>query len=435
MTLNQNKKYWRIRIFIITWLAYAGFYLCRKNYSVAMPILARDMGVSKDEMAIAITLYSLMYMIGQFINGYLNDRVGPRIVVSAGIGISVLANIFMGWTDTIALFALLMGINGFGQSTGWSGTVKNMTPWFRKKERGTIMSFWTTNYVIGGIAATALATFWLSNTTVLPELGWKRVFIMPAILLIVIGILYATLTRNKPTEVTDIAMLPTESDKATLKFFKKKNKRQKLPAEILKSRAVWTAASAYFFVKFTRYAFLFWLPLYFSEALNYSDNQAGYSSIAYEAVGFFGIFAAGFISDRYFKSKRFPIAAIMLIGLAVALFVQPTISELGAAGAIISIGLIGFFTYGPDSILSGAAAMDIGKDENAALAAGIINGVGSLGQLISPLVVAFVSHRLGWDYLFNLFVILSLIAAIIAASQWNYGSKKNEKTLGEATPL
>ena len=146
--------------------------------------------------------------------------------------------------------------------------------------------------------------------------------------------------------------LPIESDNAASSFFKKKNKRKKLPSEILKSHAVWTAASAYFFVKFTRYAFLFWLPLYFSEALNYSDNQAGYSSIAYEAVGFFGIFAAGFISDRYFKSKRFPIATIMLIGLALALFLQPNILELGVTGAIISIGLIGFFTYGPDSILS-----------------------------------------------------------------------------------
>ena len=203
---------------------------------------------------------------------------------------------------------------------------------------------------------------------------------------------------------------------------------------VLKNGAVWIAAIMYFFVKFTRYAFLFWLPLYLSEALKYSDQQAGYTSIAYEAFGFFGILAAGYASDYLFKSRRFPISSIMLFCLAFVLYLQPHLSPLGIVPTIVSIGLIGFFTYGPDSIMSGAAAMDFGKNHGAALAAGVINGVGSAGQLLSPIAVAYVSGKYGWNALFGLFVIVTLIAAFLLILKWNYG-KENQEAESENTPI
>jgi MFS transporter, OPA family, sugar phosphate sensor protein UhpC len=420
MQLAKNEKYWRVRIFLITWVAYAGFYLCRKNFSVVMPLLSRELGTTKEEFAIAITSYSLMYMLGQFISGYLNDRKGPRLIVTIGIALSVFANILMGWGGTIAGFVFLMGLNGLGQSTGWSGTVKNMTPWFKRKERGTVMSFWTTNYVIGGIAATALATFLATNPLISSDLGWRRAFWIPAIALAMVGAAYALLTRNKPSEAIQITQdteLPPKS------IFKQKTKKKRLPKEIIQNPAIWTAASVYFFVKFTRYAFLFWLPLYLTEALNYSDVDAGYTSIAFESVGFLGILAAGFISDKLMNARRFPVSTIMLSGLAIILLFQPLLTSMGSIAIIICIGLTGFFIYGPDSLLSGATAMDLGKEENAALAAGIINGVGSVGQLVSPLIVAYVTSRWGWDQLFQLFVAFAIVAAILSLTQWNLGRK------------
>ena len=50
MTLPKS---WRIRIFTVTWLGYAGFYLCRKNFSVIMPILTDEYGYSKTDFASA----------------------------------------------------------------------------------------------------------------------------------------------------------------------------------------------------------------------------------------------------------------------------------------------------------------------------------------------------------------------------------------------
>jgi len=418
--ISPDMKKWRLQIFSVTWLAYFGMYFCRKNFSVVMPVLSRELHTTKEEFAIVITVFSLMYMIGQFLNGYLSDRHGPRLIVGIGLLLSVISNLMMGWMGTVGSFLFLMGLNGFGQSSGWSGLIKNLTPWFKKKERGVVMSYWTTCYVIGGMAATAFATYWLSNQYFFSDLSWRRAFLFPAALLLVISLVYIVFIRNNPA---DVGLEPFEKDTSTEKG---KRKEKAAHLAVLKNGAVWIAAIMYFFVKFTRYAFLFWLPLYLSEALKYSDERAGYTSIAYEAFGFFGILAAGYASDYLFKSHRFSVSSIMLFCLAFVLYLQPHLSPLGIVPTIISIGLIGFFTYGPDSLMSGAAAMDIGKNHGAALAAGIINGVGSAGQLLSPFAVAYIVGKYGWDALFELFVFVTLIAALLLILKWNYGNENQE---------
>lgn len=419
-SISPEMKRWRLRIFAVTWLAYFGMYFCRKNFSVVMPVLSREIHTTKEEFAVVITVYSIMYMLGQFLNGYLSDKRGPRLIVGIGILLSITANLVMGWMGSLGSFLFLMGLNGFGQSAGWSGLIKNMTPWFKKKERGVVMSYWTTCYVVGGIAATGFATYWLSNHNFFGDLSWRRAFLFPAGFLLICSLIYVFFTRNSPP---DVGLESFEKERSSEKG---KLREKEAQLEVLRNSATWIAAAMYFFVKFTRYAFLFWLPLYLSEALKYSDQQAGYTSIAYEAFGFFGILAAGYISDYLFKSRRFPVSSIMLFGLAIVLALQPVLSSLGTISTIVSIGLIGFFNYGPDSLMSASAAMDIGKNRGAAFAAGLINGVGSFGQLLSPIIVAYVSDRFGWNSLFQLLVALSLIAALLLILKWNYGKENPE---------
>src|SRR6185436_3382163 len=45
--------------------------------------------------------------------------------------------------------------------------------------------------------------------------------------------------------------------------------------------AIWIAGAMYFFLKLTRYAYMFWLPVYLTEALHYSTKDAGNLSAGY----------------------------------------------------------------------------------------------------------------------------------------------------------
>jgi MFS transporter, OPA family, sugar phosphate sensor protein UhpC len=397
----------RARIFLISWLAYAGLYLGRKNFSVAMPRLQEEGGLDKFQLANLLFVYSLTYTLGQFVMGPLADRFGARKVVGAGLLLAAAANIGMGLAPWYgALFALGM-LNGVGQSAGWPGLVKMMAAWFRPDERGVVMAWWTTNYVLGGFLATILAAWLLGNPVLGIENPLMRVFVLPPLLLAVIAGAFLLLARNRPPHAP--AAVPGEGVPV-----------MRAMGEALRRPVVWVTGATAFLLKVMRYSFLYWLPLYMVERMRYAEDEAGYASSVFELVGFAGALAAGYASDKLFGARRFPVACLMLLGLAAACLAQPSLAASGWWGNLAGIALIGIMLYGPDTLMQGAASQDAGTPESAATAAGLICGIASAGQLVSPYATALLATRYGWDALFQFFVLVSLAAAGLTALQWRY---------------
>jgi sugar phosphate permease len=154
-------KHWRWRIFFITWLAYAGFYLTRKSFAVAKVDLARPevLGLSLGDMSWMDFSYAAAYAAGQFAWGMCGDRFGTRRVILYGMMASVLTAIFMGASSLVIMLGILFCFQGVCQSTGWAPLTKNIGNFFAQKERGRMMGFWCTNYALGGVIASALAGF------------------------------------------------------------------------------------------------------------------------------------------------------------------------------------------------------------------------------------------------------------------------------------
>ena len=191
--------------------------------------------------------------------------------------------------------------------------------------------------------------------------------------------------------------------------------------EVFRSRTLPSIASAYFCLKLMRYAFLFWLPLYMVEKLKYDNGEAGYASAAYELIGFAGVPMAGYLSDRVAGGRRFPVGIAMLLLLAIACMFFSQLSVLGRLANLAVIGLVGMLTFGPDTLLVGAASQDATSRAATATAAGLVNGVGSIGQLLSPFLVTGVVNRLGWDGLFQILAGISVFGA--AALAWRRKSE------------
>ena len=406
----------RAGIFVFTWLAYAGFYLCRKNFSVAMPLLTKELGWSKLDLANVVFGYSLFYAGGQFVNGVLSDRFGARLVVGCGLFASIFSNVGMGAATSLTMMLALACVNGGAQATGWSGLVKIMSAWFEPRVRGVAMAWWSTNYALGGFLATLFAAFAISQTQVLASFSWQRGFWLPAMALLPIALLFVVGVRNDP----GVHWSPSVSEEAASAG---PRAAQAPLRQALGSRVVWTIGISYFFVKATRYAFLFWLPLYLTERLQYDAARAGSASSVYELVGFAGVVLAGYISDKLLHSRRFPVATVMLGLLALLCLLQPRLAAGGALLNLLGIGLIGMMTFGPDTLMSGPAVQDVVSTRAAGTAAGFVNGIGSLGQLVSPYLVALVADRFGWDGLFYLFFCFASLSALLLSPLWTHRSQ------------
>ena len=61
---------------------------------------------------------------------------------------------------------------------------------------------------------------------------------------------------------------------------------------------------------------------------------------------------------------------------------------------------------------------------------GVSNTTASIGQMFSPYLVTRFAHHYGWDNLFNLLLITSLISAGIMARKWNQSNADSDSNRG-----
>jgi MFS transporter, OPA family, glycerol-3-phosphate transporter len=285
-----------------------------------------------------------------------------------------------------------------------------MASWFGAENRGVVMAWWGTNYVLGGFLATAFATWSVSQQMLLPGLGWRRGFLFPALILLAITIGFFAWDEDTPEHEE----APSPGGVAA---------RREPPdwrdlGVLLRTPGLWMIGSSYFFLEMCRYALMFWLPFYMVSQLHYRLQVAGYVSSLYELVGIAGAVLAGYLSDRFSQSRRAPVSAMMLCGLGIVMLLQSRMARTGLLGTAIAISLAGILSYGPDTLLSGAGAQDIGTERAAGTASGLIDGLGHLGSLLSPYVVVYVSRQYGWDRLFFIFAIAAFLAAAVLVPIW-----------------
>jgi sugar phosphate permease len=387
--------------FGVTWLAYACYYLGRKGLGVSKVAMEAELGLDKPALVAIETAFLAAYALGQFVNGRLGDRLGARRIIGFGMLASAGCCVVFGLSSATWIFVAMFFGNGLAQSTGWPGTVKAMAEWTRPETRGRVMGVWATCYQVGGIAATAAATFFLVRA------GWRGAFWGPAIGVALVGVLVLTTLKPGPGLVPTSAGgdAPASADADEL--------RKEAQRAVLKSPIVWCYGVSYFSLKLIRYSLLFWLPYFLEKRLGFTGGTPGYLSTSFEIGGVAGTLLIGYVSDRLVaRYPRSIIAAAAMVGLSASLFLYGRFGSGGLAVNFASMALVGALLFAADSLLSGAAAQDAGGPHAAAMAAGVVNGVGSIGAVLQGTVTVVVEARWGWEGLFYVFLVLALVGAL-----------------------
>lgn len=378
----------------VSWLAYATSYLGRKGFGAVKKPLERDLGLTTAELGLIDTGFLAAYALGQFGSGVMADRIGSRWLVGFGLLGSAAACLAFGASSGALALVSWFALNGLFQSTGWPGTTRVVAEWTPAERRGRVMSLWSTCYQVGGLVATPLAVELALHGS------WRTAFRGPAFALAVVGVLSLVLLSSPRASSPHGGQETRGHARISDQLF------------VFRSPVLWLYGASYFFIKLIRYSLLFWLPYYLAEVGGYSTTEAGYLSVAFDAGGIAGVLAIGHPSDRS-RFTRAGLSGLWLVGLALALGAYTLVGRLGVAPNVVLLALIGALLFGPDSLLSGAAAQDAGGPRAAASAAGFVNGLGSLGALLQGLVVPRIAGSLGWQALFPIFVGLSLLAAAV----------------------
>ncbi len=408
--LSPAHTSWRTKVFLATWLSYVGFYFCRKPWSVAKSAIGREAGFDASTLGDIGAAYLIAYAIGQFLASAMGTWLGPRVNVLLGMALSVGVTLLMGITLDPAVLLGLAAVNGLAQATGWSGNVGTMAAWFHKHERGRIMGMWATNFTVGALSS-AWVLAWVLGWGPKEAPAWRETFFFGAAVLTVVWGVFFLFQRNKPE---DVGLAPVDDPVGP------EGEVAELPRSegfLGLSRTAWTnlllVGGFYFFAKLIRYAVWSWVPFFLNRNYGLSDTQAGVYSTAFDLMGIPGVWVTGWLSDRYFKSRRAEVSLLMMLLMTAACAALMVVGHVGVGVFAILLGAVGFTLYGPDALLTGAGAMDIGSRRAATRASGLISGFGSLGPIVQELWIGRTYDASGGE-LGPVFVLLFGSAALSA---------------------
>ena len=261
------------------------------------------------------------------------------------------------------------------------------------------MGFWMTCYIFGSMAANLVAGY------VLGKSGWREVFLVTGVVVIVVGIVQGLFLINRPEDRGHRLerRTSTTSEGSVKGGF----------MLMIRQPSILLLGLCYTGLKFVRYSFFAWSPYYLASQIGLAKDSAAYVSNGFEVGGIIGLAAGGWFGDRFFSNNRVRLALVALLGMIAAVLLYRVISAGGGIwGNAAGLAAIGFFLYIADSIVSGTAAQDIGGAESTASAAGIINGIGSTAQLFAGIVPIWLKNTWGWDAVFVSFIVLAVFSCL-----------------------
>ena len=284
---------------------------------------------------------------------------------------------------------------------------------FPAQQRGRVLGLWSSCYAFGGLVASPFAGWWAYTLVG----TWHAAFISSAAVVAVVAVLFFIFQRNTPQDVGLPAVEPAPEQTAEEALAESRLSVLAPLREILRNRTVLTLGLAYFLLKPARYAILLWGPvIVFEQMPQVGKVGAAIIPTAFELAGLLGPIMIGLASDKLFGARRMPACVLSLLALTVALALFMGALHTGSVLLVVALLFVmGLTLYGPDSMISGAAAIDFGTAKAGATAAGFVNGCGSVGAILGGLLPGYFDTVT----VFVVFAGCALFSALVLVPHWN----------------
>jgi len=433
----------RARTLFVLWTTYGSFYFCRVNISPARNSIQAALGLSAFEIGLVLGAVKLGYALGQLGNGQLTERFGARHILRIGMlgssGATLLlaavpslsriawlhafaatvtapvrwiagsAELAVAWRGVLPLMLLVSFANGWFQAGGWPPVVKVASRWFPLEHRGRTMGILGTSLTLG--SAVAL----LAVGALIHAFGdWRIACLAPAFLLLASSVHTSRRLREEPPE-GDATSPEPRGERGALPD--RMSVREALRATLGNPR-IWVLALGLFGLDAVRYGFLDWAPGHLAEAHATGALPAALKTSVLPLAGAVGALSSGWLTDRYFQSRRAPVCAILLGAVGLLTLVYRGVVGLGALPTVVTLALTGFCLFGAQILLVGTAAQDFARRGATAAAAGFVDFVGHLGAFSGDVVTGWMLRRYGWAGANAWWACAAFGAAVLVATLW-----------------
>jgi len=367
------------------WSVYALYYLGRVNFSVAVPRLEEEAGLSATEIGALAAGFFWVYSLSAVPVGRLADRFGARMLVGLGlVGSGLLNGAFVLGSGDFRWALVIWSANGVFQAMGWTPLAGALGRWVEASRSARVIASFGSCFVAGTAVTFAASGF------IIERGGVDAVFLAAFLVLVPVGVVWWIGVRDRVPEAS-------RADRA--------------------SGSVWAAIRLVppaVALGVAYVALIVWTPTYFVDVHGVSVGRAGLLSSAMPAVSIVVTIAAG----RWFLRIPHGPGAVVRGGTVILV----TAAALATVSAADGLGS-GFAAVAAATALVGASS---------SVVLGLYPRVGSLGSVSltsgmfalafnlgggagSPLMGRLVGQD-DWDTAF-----LFLAGSVLVGALWSYG--------------
>ncbi len=416
---SRLRKWQRVTVGSLI-VGYAGYYICRSNFSVVTPLLLDEFGaqgIDKEMIGLIASVGVFFYAVGKIFNGVLCDFVGGRKMFLFGMMGSVAATLFFGIGTGVAVFMIAWSLNRLIQSMGWGALVKITSNWFPFGRYGTIMGLLSLSYLFGDV----VARYFLGGL-INAGMGWRGVFYAAAATLTVIALITHFLLKSSPKDIGEPEPPVNPNNLYGEQGSSKRPSDLKtLLLPFFKSFGFWMVAIMSLGFTLIRETFNFWTPTYLAEVGMLSVGDAAQYSLLFPLFGGVSVLVFGYLADHLAGGKRSVAILIGVVPLVLVLaFMGGVRSVESAVLPLVMVSMAAFLMMGPYSFLAGAIALDLGGKQGSSTAAGLLDSVGYFGAILSGYGIAAIAQRLGWNAVFISLAVVAFITLVAAVFYWRY---------------
>lgn len=223
-----------------------------------MPSLISELHLTKSQLGVITSAWSLAYGLSKFWGGVLADSVSPKLLLALGLSLTGVVTALFGGYSSVGVFAALWFAQGCMQGLGWPAEMQLIRNWCSPDQVATWWSALSAAGNLGLFLAPFIFTTWIHMY------GWRNAFFISGITCLVLAFgIFAILEDRPPSSEQNEKKEQDGSERAE----KKGNWRQ-----LLGNTFLWMLSGCYFLALFAKMALVEWGLLYLIQSKNYVDS-------------------------------------------------------------------------------------------------------------------------------------------------------------------
>lgn len=266
--------------------------LVRKTLPSSMQSLMRYQGLTKDNIGLIASSFSLAYGISKFVASIMSDHFSPRKLFVTGLLLNGVCCVLFPLSKSVTVSSSLWFVTGLVQGLGWAPCAVLLKTWYPPSQMG---RWWSVLSSAGSIAS-GLSPLLILYITRLFD--WSVSYYLIGIGSFILGCVVFYSIKDSPEEIESGANFFEQPTKRTRTM----DNTSKVPRDsrwydVFLMADLWVVSMVYTSVYAVKDGVLNWMQLFLIEVGKKPETVAAASIGMFQVGGMVGYLVMGYVSD------------------------------------------------------------------------------------------------------------------------------------------